>query len=194
MTAEDDLVYRLAFELKKTPEEIQDGCTTVDLIRLGQKLNDRWNEHTKEDWYAAQLAYEVFATPFRVWGKKVPTEFTVKTFLMTFKVPERQPDQEELDEETKKRNAASYVELQKAYWFAAVGLDPNDPAGKNDGIPVQTRLPPDMTGMTRDSAVNDAVGVTPAGPRASEPVRAGSVTNPRGRKGRMNGPRPPKGT
>lgn len=195
MTGEEELVYRLCFELKKTPEEIQAGCTTIDLLRFHHLLESRWNENDKADWYAAQTAYELFATPFRVWGKKPPVQITVKNFLMKFKLSESEKplDPVGLDEDVEARNAAAYVEYQRACWFMAVGLDPDDPTGKNDGIPVQTRLAPDMPGYVGISPVNDDVGDGKANPNLPPPVPQGSPGTPRGRKGRMNKPRNPKG-
>lgn len=173
--------------MRKLPHEVQD-CSPVDLLRLGEKLNRRWHEHSKDDWYAAQQAYETFAIPFRVWGKKVPPQFTVKSFLMKFSDPEtRTQVTDEFSAEADRRANEAWVATQKAWWLMGLGLDPETGKPVDDGIPVQTRLPPDMDGMSGISPPNGHPGAVPGVPQpqpAGPRDRTGWTPKGRGKRKR----------
>jgi hypothetical protein len=183
MTGEEELTYRLSLRLSKSPTELMEELTTVDLIRYAHLLEQEWHENQKQDWYAAQQAYETFCVAFRVWGKKPPANLEIKHFLMKFGKPDA-VNRKLIDDAVSDLERQQHLDMQKMYWLAAVGLDPLTGKPVDDGIPLQTRRSPDMLPEAGISPQNASPGRFPA-PSAPPTPAAGPGFTPRGRSGRM---------
>jgi hypothetical protein len=81
-------------------------------------LNRRWHEHTKEEYYLAQIAMEVVRSQ-----SSKPGKFKLKQFLLKFGVPDKDPGGRKL---TKKE----MIEAAKAKWIGITSLGtPRDRPG-----------------------------------------------------------------
>jgi hypothetical protein len=186
MTGEERAWLELSLRLHKTPAEVMHQVTWVDFLRYQKIFEEEINLPTKDDWYAAQIAYELFCVSFRVWGKHPPTHITVKNFLMKFGAPDP-VSREAIDEATEQEIIENYTQLEMLKWSLAMGVPlPGEPMPEDDGSPVRTMLPPDMAGKVRPAQEAGLPAAFPAAEPA--PVTAGLPPAgfvPRG-KGRRN--------
>ena len=148
--------------------------TTVDEFLLWWAwFDEQWVEHTKEDWYNAYLMWEVFETPFRVWGKssgKKPEDFLLK-FTVGESRDSAQPDQKELERRAKE---------SKAVWTGFLGAikETKDKERRQQEAVERAKkaagdLPPSTNAELRQKRGSRAPGSKPDGERQPVPKRDG---------------------
>jgi hypothetical protein len=129
----------------KSPDEARRSTKARDFLKWAKLIEDEWNEHSKQDYYMAQVAYWVYLVPYRILGGK--PEKQLEDFLIPFTV--KVTDEDELQIETDPTGPEDLsiaeklrIQEEKSFFLAALGLDAD---GNNiPGHKTKVRPPPDI--------------------------------------------------